>query len=44
MTDPDPRTDADDVEEFVSNEGVSSTEPAEGGDDFPPADEGSPSG
>ncbi len=42
--DPDPRTAADDDQDLASNEGVSSTEPAEGGDDNPPAEEGSPGG
>ncbi len=44
MTDPDPRTAADDVEEPVSNEGVSAPTPAEGSDDEPAAGEGSPGG
>lgn len=40
-TDPDPRTDADDD---ATNQGVSTQEPAEGGDDTPGRDEGSPAG
>ncbi len=44
MTDPDPRTANDDVEEPVSNEGVSAPEPAEGADDAPAGTEGSARG
>ncbi len=42
--DPDPRTAADDVEEPVSNEGVSAPEPAEGADDVPPGGKDSAEG
>jgi hypothetical protein len=42
--DPDPRTSNDDDEQVASNEGVSSTEPAEGSDDTPAGGEGSPDG
>lgn len=42
--DPDPRTAADDIEEPVSNEGVSAPDPAEGADDAPSGDEGSANG
>lgn len=38
--DPDPRTAADD--EDATNQGVSATEPAEGDDDAPQGDSGSP--
>lgn len=46
---PDPRTAADDDTEVASNErapnaGVSAQEPAEGADDKPGPDEGSPAG
>jgi hypothetical protein len=41
--DPDPRTDAEDAED-ATNLGVSSTEPAEGEDDEPSRDSGSPQG
>ena len=42
--DPDPRTAADDDQDLASNEGVSASEPAEGADDAPTGDEGSPNG
>ncbi|MBB4084834.1 hypothetical protein ACLN6N_05405 [Sphingomonas carotinifaciens] len=41
MIDPDPRTDRDDDED-ATNQGVSTTDPAEGGDDAPDGDTGSP--
>ncbi|WP_298090865.1 hypothetical protein [uncultured Sphingomonas sp.] len=41
MADPDPRTDRDDDED-ATNQGVSTTEPAEGGDDAPAGDGDSP--
>jgi hypothetical protein len=44
MTDPDPRTASDDVEDPISNEGVSAPDPAEGADDIPAGDEDSASG
>ena len=43
MTDPDPRTDADDSEDAI-NEGQSAEAPAEGGDDTPGQQPGSPQG
>lgn len=45
MTDPDPRTAPDDREDALvdaPNQGVSSEEPAEGADDAPAGDTGSP--
>jgi hypothetical protein len=47
--DPDPRTAADDEADVASNErapneGVSAQDPAEGADDTPGPDEGSPAG
>ena len=42
--DPDPRTAPDDEADTASNEGVSAQEPAEGADDRPEPDEGSPAG
>ncbi len=42
--DPDPRTASDDDEKVASNEGVSTPEPAEGADDAPAGDDGSPAG
>ena len=45
MTDPDPRTDANDDEvEAAINEGRSASTPAEGGDDTPGEQPGSPQG
>lgn len=44
ISDPDPRTANDDDEKVASNEGVSAPEPAEGSDDAPGGDEGSPNG
>jgi len=41
--DPDPRTDADDAED-ATNQGASTTEPAEGEDSEPSRDSGSPQG
>ncbi|WP_298813513.1 hypothetical protein [uncultured Sphingomonas sp.] len=41
MTDPDQRTQSDDHED-ATNQGASSTEPAEGADDAPGGDDGSP--
>ena len=41
--DPDPRTDADDGED-ATNQGVSTTEPAEGKEGDPPRESGSPQG
>jgi hypothetical protein len=41
LTEPDPRTAADDDED-ATNQGISTTEPAEGGDDAPAGDDGSP--
>lgn len=41
-TEPDPRTAADDDE--ATDQGVSSTEPVEGGDDAAPEQPGSPQG
>ena len=41
--DPDPRTASDDDDD-ATNQGVSAQEPAEGGDDTPGRDEGSPDG
>lgn len=41
--DPDPRTAADDDED-ATGQGVSSTDPAEGGDDSPGEQPGSPQG
>ncbi len=43
MTDPDPRTDADDGEDAI-NEGQSAQAPAEGADDEPAQQPGSPQG
>ena len=42
--DPDPRTANDDEEAPASNEGVSAPEPAEGADDAPSGNDGSPDG
>ncbi|SEI89298.1 hypothetical protein SAMN05428950_101499 [Sphingomonas sp. OV641] len=44
IADPDPRTASDDDEKVASNEGVSAPDPAEGRDDAPAGDEGSPNG
>ncbi|MCC2978582.1 MULTISPECIES: hypothetical protein [unclassified Sphingomonas] len=44
IPDPDPRTANDDDEKVASNEGVSAPDPAEGRDDAPAGDEGSPNG
>ena len=44
MTDPDPRTDADDDEVDAANQGQSAETPAEGGDDAPGRQPGSPQG
>ncbi|MBB4153146.1 hypothetical protein GGQ80_001034 [Sphingomonas jinjuensis] len=41
--DPDPRTPADD-DQPADGRGLSSQDPAEGSDDTPPADDGSPQG
>ena len=43
-TEPDPRTAADDDVADATNEGVSAQTPAEGGDDEPGRDDGSPQG
>ena len=43
LTDPDPRTSADDDED-ATDEGLSSESPAEGGDDEPAENPGSPKG
>ena len=47
LTDPDPRTGADDDEDATpdaNDEGVSTETPAEGGDDIAPKQPGSPRG
>jgi hypothetical protein len=43
MTDPDPRTAPDDSED-ATNKGASSPQPAEGADDTPGHEDGSPEG
>ncbi len=43
-TNPDPRTAADDDEDATFGDGASSTDPAEGGDDEPGEQDGSPKG
>ena len=43
-TEPDPRTAADDDEDATDREGISNTDPAEGGDDEPGTQDGSPQG
>ena len=43
-TQPDPRTAADDDEDAIAGDGVSNTNPAEGADDEPAEQDGSPRG